>query len=166
MLKKLNLFTLICVTLFSLCSCSDDEENGIEIGSYGYLIVNGAKWDVGISAPTYSDAGYVFWSTEHIAGFELEDVMGRASVGDDVSAPIVLFSAENAIYNYESGNVEVVSVDNKHKTKTLKFNDYTVVYSGKFMDFMDDERRDDLVNRLVINGTVEFALYESYQDYN
>lgn len=157
MLKKLNLITLICVALFSLCSCSDDDNNGIEIGSYGYLIVNGARWDVGISAPNYYSSGYAFFSLkpQHLASFELnDDLMTGASVGDDVTAPEVNFGLENALYKHVSGNVEVVKVSGDDIT--LKFNDYTIVYQGKFISGLDDGRQADLVDKLVMSGTVEF----------
>ena len=159
MLKKLSIFAFLFATLigFSSCSSDDDDDNGgSSISGSGALTVNGKTWKP-TSAPVIEDDQIVYLGDGHVFYAYIDMYMDELEVGDEVTPDGVTFPTENADYSYVSGEVTVVKIS-KDGDITLKFDNYTVKYDGKWNSQMTDMRNDDImgVNTLKMNGTVRF----------
>lgn len=70
-----------------------------------------------------------------------------------------MLPTENAVYEYYDGDVIVTKCS--RESVTLKFVNYKVEYSGKYISGAGDNRSDDIADSryLVMNGTVTFYLH-------
>lgn len=159
------LATMLFVAAISLglTSCSkDDDEPGGDFANES-LTVNGQKWDAGSTVPNYDETGFYY------TGFSESGVMHMIAchedltvyeVGDEVTPNSLILGSENAEYHYTDG--VIIITEKSGKNITLKFDNYTVAYTGLFNPYIGgDGRGPDIANAntLVINGTVTFVYY-------
>ena len=145
---------------FTSCSSDDDEPGGGS--SYGSLTVNGQKWDVGSTVPNYDESGFYYIGVSKsgvmhtIACYE---ALTEYEVGDEVPPAYLVLGTENAEYSYEDGEVTVVKKSGKNIT--LKFDNYTVAFTGLLVSALGDGRGPDIANAntLEMNGTVTFVYH-------
>lgn len=151
----------IILSLLPASGCSKDDDADGAFGGYT-LIVNGKKWDAGITCPVYEgDSFYFICNTPDGQGHALrfvEDLTREdLRVGDDVSPEYLLLPTENAQYQYASGSVIVEK--RTQTTVTLKFDNYKVRYIGDWISNAGDSRSPDIEDAeyLTIKGTVTFT---------
>ena len=156
---KIAVVAFMAVFTLSLSSCSKDDDNPDGGGNSGVIYVNGKKW-TSTNLPNYEGENFHFIGKSsngesHVVIFNesLEDV----EKGEDITPDYVFFPTENAEYEYEDGDV-IVKTTNYPKSVTVKFDNYTVTYKGKYISGMGDNRNPDIEDEdeLVFNGTVTF----------
>lgn len=159
-----SLATMLFVAAISLgfTSCSnDDDEPGGDFSNES-LTVNGQKWDAGSTVPNYDESGFYYIGVSEsgvmhtIACYEDLTVY---EVGDEVTPSYLVLGTENAKYSYVDGEVTIVNKSGENVT--LKFDNYTVAYTGPLVSALGDGRGPDIAstNTLEINGTVTFVYH-------
>ena len=164
MKKYLSFSFMILFAMFALTviSCSKDDNNPGGSNGEGVLTVNGVKW-TSTNLPNYEGDNFHFIGKSpsgeyHTVVFNesLEDV----EPGEDITPYYVFFPTENADYEYVDGDV-IVTKTNYPKSVTVKFDNYTIEYIGKYLSGGGDSRWPDIQDddRLVIKGTMTFFSY-------